>query len=131
MIVTGVLFGWTMYAFGRPLLHIYSNSETVADAGMVRMQIILLTYALCGMMDVVVGVLRGMGYSVGPMIMSLVGACGLRLVWIATVFRIPQFHRISTVYLSYPITWVITFIAQLALYFYASKKMRGTAYANH
>ena len=131
VIVTGVLFGWTMYAFGRPLLHIYSNSETVADAGMVRMQIILLTYALCGMMDVVVGVLRGMGYSVGPMIMSLVGACGLRLVWIATVFRIPQFHRISTVYLSYPITWVITFIAQLALYFYASKKMRGTAYANH
>lgn len=131
VIVTGVLFGWTMYAFGRPLLHIYSSSETVADAGMVRMQIILLTYALCGMMDVVVGVLRGMGYSVGPMIMSLVGACGLRLVWIATVFRIPQFHRISTVYLSYPITWVITFIAQLALYFYASKKMRGTAYANH
>ena len=131
VIVTGVLFGWTMYAFGRPLLHIYSSSEAVADAGMVRMQIILLTYALCGMMDVVVGVLRGMGYSVGPMIMSLVGACGLRLVWIATVFQIPQFHRISTVYLSYPITWIITFIAQFVLYLYASRKMRGTAYANH
>ena len=131
VIVTGVLFGWTMYAFGRPLLHIYSSSEAVADAGMVRMQIILLSYALCGMMDVVVGVLRGMGYSVGPMIMSLVGACGLRLVWIATVFQIPQFHRISTVYLSYPITWIITFIAQFVLYLYASRKMRGTAYANH
>lgn len=131
VIVTGVLFGWTMYAFGRPLLHIYSSSEAVADAGMVRMQIILLTYALCGMMDVVVGVLRGMGYSVGPMIMSLIGACGLRLVWIATVFQIPQFHRISTVYLSYPITWIITLIAQFVLYLYASKKMRGTVYANH
>ena len=83
------------------------------------------------MMDVVVGLLRGMGYSVGPMIMSLIGACGLRLVWIATVFRIPQFHNISTVYVSYPITWAITLLAQLLLYVYASKKMKGTAYANH
>lgn len=131
VIVTGLLFGWVMYGFGRPLLHIYSNSSHVIDAGMVRMRIILLPYALCGMMDVVVGVLRGMGYSVGPMIMSLIGACGLRLVWIATVFRIPQFHNISTVYVSYPITWAITLLAQLLLYVYASKKMKGTAYANH
>lgn len=131
VIVTGLLFGWVMYGFGRPLLHIYSNSSHVIDAGMVRMRIILLPYALCGMMDVVVGVLRGMGYSVGPMIMSLIGACGLRLVWIATVFQIPQFHNISTVYVSYPITWAITLVAQLLLYVYASKKMKGTAYANH
>ncbi len=131
VIVTGLLFGWVMYGFGRPLLHIYSNSSHVIDAGMVRMRIILLPYALCGMMDVVVGVLRGMGYSVGPMIMSLIGACGLRLVWIATVFQIPQFHNISTVYVSYPITWAITLLAQLLLYVYASKKMKGTAYANY
>lgn len=131
VIVTGLLFGWVMYGFGRPLLHIYSNSSHVINAGMVRMRIILLPYALCGMMDVVVGVLRGMGYSVGPMIMSLIGACGLRLVWIATVFRIPQFHNISTVYVSYPITWAITLLAQLLLYVYASKKMKGTAYANY
>ena len=131
VIVTGLLFGWVMYGFGRPLLHIYSNSSHVIDAGMVRMRIILLPYALCGMMDVVVGVLRGMGYSVGPMIMSLIGACVLRLVWIVTVFQIPQFHNISTVYVSYPITWAITLVAQLLLYVYASKKMKGTAYANH
>ena len=131
VIVTGLLFGWVMYGFGRPLLHIYSNSSHVIDAGMVRMQIILLPYALCGMMDVVVGVLRGMGYSVGPMLMSLIGACGLRLIWIATVFQIPQLHNVSTVYVSYPITWAITLLAQLLLYVYASKKMKGTAYANH
>ena len=124
VIVTGIVFGWLMYGFGRPLLHIYSSSTEVIEAGMVRLAIILLPYALCGMMDVVVGVLRGMGYSVGPMIMSLVGACGLRLVWIATVFQLPQFHKISTVYLSYPITWTITLLAQLLLYFYARKKMR-------
>ncbi|MDD7177031.1 MAG: MATE family efflux transporter, partial [Lachnospiraceae bacterium] len=126
VIVTGVVFGWLMYGFGRPLLHIYSGSAAVIEAGMVRMAIILLPYALCGMMDVVVGVLRGMGYSVGPMIISLVGACGLRLIWIATVFQIPQFHKIATVYLSYPITWTITLLAQLCLYIYAQKKGKGT-----
>lgn len=132
VIVTGVVFGWLMYGFGRPLLHIYSNSNEVIEAGMVRMAIILLPYALCGMMDVVVGVLRGVGYSVGPMIISLLGACGLRLVWIATIFQIPRFHNISTVYLSYPITWTITLLAQLLLYAHAQKKLKETRiYANH
>lgn len=130
VLVTGVMLGWIVYGFGRPLLHIYSNSEAVIDAGMVRMAIILLPYALCGMMDVAVGVLRGMGYSVGPMVMSVIGACGLRLVWIATVFQIPSLHKISTVYLSYPITWTITLTAQLLLYVYASKKMRRATNAN-
>lgn len=130
VLVTGVVLGWIVYGFGRPLLHIYSNSEAVIDAGMVRMAIILLPYALCGMMDVAVGVLRGMGYSVGPMVMSVIGACGLRLVWIATVFQIPSLHKISTVYLSYPITWAITLTAQLLLYVYASKKMRRVHNAN-
>lgn len=132
VIVTGVVLGWLMYGFGRPLLHIYSSTEEVIEAGMVRMAIILLPYALCGMMDVVVGVLRGIGYSVGPMIISLLGACGLRLVWIATVFQIPRFHNISTVYLSYPITWTITLLAQLLLYVHAQKKLKETRiYANH
>lgn len=132
VIVTGVVFGWLMYGFGRPLLHIYSNSNEVIEAGMVRMAIILLPYALCGMMDVVVGVLRGIGYSVGPMVISLLGACGLRLVWIATIFQVPRFHNISTVYLSYPITWTITLLAQLLLYAHAQKKLKETRiYANH
>lgn len=132
VLLTGLVFGWVMYGFGRPLLHIYSPSDAVIEAGMVRMAIILLPYALCGMMDVVVGVLRGMGYSFGPMIISLIGACGLRLVWIATIFQIPSLHKISTVYLSYPITWAITLLAQLCLYLYANKKLKGTAsYANH
>lgn len=132
VIVTGVVFGWLIYGFGRPLLHIYSNSNEVIEAGMVRMAIILLPYALCGMMDVVVGVLRGIGYSVGPMIISLLGACGLRLVWIATIFQIPRFHNISTVYLSYPITWTITLLAQLLLYAHAQKKLKeARIYANH
>lgn len=132
VMVTGLVFGWVMYSFGRPLLHIYSSSPEVIEAGVVRMTYILLPYALCGMMDVAVGVLRGMGYSFGPMVISLVGACGLRLIWIATVFQIPRLHQISTVYLSYPITWFITFLAQLCLYAFAHRKLKGTTvYAKH
>lgn len=130
VLVTGITFGWTMCAFGRQLLGIYSSNPDVIDAGMVRLKIILLTYALCGMMDVTVGVLRGMGYSFGPMVISLIGACGLRLVWIATVFQIPRFHRIATVYMSYPITWGVTFLVQMMLYMIIRKRDRKTD-ANH
>ena len=132
VIVTGASLGWLMYGFGRPLLHIYTDSPAVVEAGMVRMTIILLPYALCGMMDVAVGVLRGIGFSLAPMVISLLGACGLRLVWIATVFQVPQLHHISTVYISYPITWAVTLLAQLLLYFYAQKKLKESiGYANN
>ena len=77
--------------FGRGLLAIYTTSPAVIDAGLIRMRIICTTYAICGMMDVMVGGLRGIGYSVMPMLVSLVGACGLRLVWIATIFQLPRF----------------------------------------
>lgn len=116
VIATGLIFGWTAYFLGRPLLGIYSDSPEVIAAGMERMAVIATTYSLCGMMDVMVGVLRGLGYSVMPMIVSLIGACGLRIVWIATVFQQEQYHTIKTVYISYPITWIITFLAHVICY---------------
>ena len=73
------------------------------------------SYFLCGLMDVMVGSMRGMGYSFLPMIVSLIGACGLRVVWIFTVF---QWHRsLFTLYLSYPITWTITALAHMACWY--------------
>lgn len=122
VIVTGLSLGWLSYFFGESLLRIYSSNVQVIEAGMVRMAIIMTTYALCGMMDVMVGMLRGLGYSFMPMVVSLIGACGLRLVWIATVFRIPSFHTVSTVYLSYPITWIITFLVHVICYYIVARK---------
>lgn len=122
VIVTGLSLGWLSYLFGESLLRIYSSNVQVIEAGMVRMAIIMTTYALCGMMDVMVGMLRGLGYSFMPMVVSLIGACGLRLVWIATVFRIPSFHTVSTVYLSYPITWIITFLVHVICYYIVARK---------
>lgn len=114
--VTGLALGWTAFLFGRPLLGIYSKTPEVIEAGMRRMSVISTTYALCGCMDVMVGMLRGLGRSVMPMLVSLAGACGLRLLWIATVFQIPDFHTITTLYLSYPISWGITFITHIICY---------------
>lgn len=120
---TGLILGILVMAFGEQLLYIYTNSPDVVTAGMKRLRVILTTYYLCGMMDVMVGILRGLGYSVIPMIVSLIGACGLRLVWIATVFQIPEYHKITTVYIAYPITWTVTFLAHVITYLVVSKKL--------
>lgn len=122
--VTGIIIGWSAYIFGRPLLSIYSQTSEVIDAGMVRLSVIVTTYALCGAMDVMVGMLRGLGYAIIPMVVSLIGACGLRLLWIATVFQIPQFHNVFTVYLSYPISWAITLMTHSICFAVIWKKIK-------
>lgn len=116
VIATGLIFGWAAFLLGEPLLGIYSKSPEVIAAGMDRLGIIATTYALCGMMDVMVGMLRGLGCSITPMIVSLAGACGLRILWIATVFQPERYHKITTVYLSYPISWIITFAAHIVCF---------------
>lgn len=121
--LTGLILGMSAMIFGEKLLYIYTNNPEVVAAGMKRLRVITTTYYLCGMMDVMVGILRGLGYSIIPMIVSLVGACGLRLVWIATVFQIPEYHKITTVYVAYPITWTITFLAHIITYLIVSKKL--------
>ena len=123
VIATGVILGNLAVFFGESLLHMYSSNAEVIVAGMARLRIICTIYALCGIMDVLVGALRGIGYSVIPMIVSLVGACGLRLVWIATVFQIPQYHSLTIVYLSYPITWTITLTVHAVTFVLAARKV--------
>lgn len=120
VIVVGLIFGNACYLFSNQLLSIYSSSPTVIAAGNIRAKYILPVYFLCGCMDVMVGALRGIGKSVSPMITSIVGACGLRLLWIATVFQVNR--STATLYISYPITWIITFIANVILFIYFFKK---------
>jgi putative MATE family efflux protein len=106
--VVGLILGNGAVLLGHQLLGIYSNDEQVIAAGLVRMGVICRTYALCGIMDVFVGALRGIGYAVVPMIVSIIGACGLRLLWIATVFQIPNYHTTTVLFASYPVSWAIT-----------------------
>ena len=123
VISVGVIMGMTVVLFSNPLLSIYSESERVVSAGTDRLMIVCGCYALCGMMDVLVGALRGIGYSVMPMIVSLIGACGLRLVWIATVFSIEKYHAPKTIYMSYPMSWAITALVHLICYIVVKKRL--------
>lgn len=109
---------------GRQLLGIYTSGEAAIDAGQHRMMYVCGTYFLCGIMDVMVGSLRGMGYSITPMIVSLLGACGLRLVWLGTVFQMEQYHTPDVVYLSYPVSWVITVAAHVICFFICRHRLK-------
>lgn len=120
--VTGLILGNLEILFGEQLLRIYTDTAAVVDAGMIRLKYVCSLYLLCGVMDVMVGVLRGIGYSVLPMFVSLIGACGTRLLWIATVFKLDQYHLVETVYISYPISWALTFLVHVLCYVLVRKK---------
>lgn len=125
VVVTAAVLGVITLLSGRVLLEIFSSSPHVIDEGYTRLLYICSTYFLCGIMDVAGGVLRGMGYSVIPMIVSLIGVCGFRLVWVATIFSV---HRSTgTLFLSYPITWALTFITLFIFFLAAYKKLLKTA----
>lgn len=110
----GFALGNLALLFGNELLGIYSSEPDVIMYGMKRLGIIGMTYGLCGMMDTMVGGLRGMGYSVLPMVVSLTGACAFRIIWIFTVFAA---HRtLETLYWSYPASWAITLAVHLLCY---------------
>ena len=124
VLVVGLVLGNAATFAGKPLLGIYTTSPAVIEAGLVRLGIVCRTYAICGMMDVMVGGLRGIGYSVMPMIVSLIGACGLRLLWIATLFQLPQFHTMTMLYVSYPVSWIITFSVHVLCFVWAMRRLR-------
>ena len=116
VIVTGTLLGNMVVFFGNDLLQIYSNNPEVIAAGMVRLHYISMIYALCGIMDVMVGALRGIGYSIMPMIVSIVGVCVLRLIWLATVSHSPQFHKHAPDNQSSPVTPILTSLVYIVFF---------------
>ena len=116
----GLSMGLLILLFGRPLLGLYNQEPEVIAKGMIRMGVIMPTYFLCGLMDVMVGQLRGVGYSIMPMIVSLTGACLLRIVWILTVFA--QNHDLTVLYMSYPVSWFVTFVIHFLCYMFVARK---------
>jgi len=117
--VTGLSMGLISWMFGKELLGIYTDSAEVVAFGLRRMAIIFPTYFLCGIMDVIVGSIRGMGFSIMPMVVSFTGACLFRIVWIFTVFQMsPSLERL---YVSYPISWALTFTVHLLCFFFVAR----------
>ena len=121
----GLAMGAALYAFGPQLLSIYiTDSAEAITYGMIRVAWMSLPYFILGLMDVSTGGLRGYGESLAPMIISVLGVCGLRVFWIYTVFQIPAYHTPQCLYLSYPVSWVLTFAIQLAFFLRLIRKYR-------
>ena len=119
--VFGLVLGNLAVFFGHPLASIYApGEEDVIAQAMLRLKYVCSLYCLCGVMDVMVGALRGLGYSVVPMIVSMVGACGTRLIWVATIFQV--YHTPEVLYSSYPVSWTITAAVHIAFFFFIRKK---------
>lgn len=118
VLVVGIAMGQLLFAFGEPLLGIYiSDSPEAIRYGMIRFAWVSVPYFLLGLLDVSTGGLRGYGQSLGPMIVSVLGICGVRVLWVLAVFPIPAFHTPQWLYVSYPISWIITLIVQMILFF--------------
>ncbi len=121
--VFGIFFSSIVQIFGRSLLSIYiTDSPDAIQYGLIRMSYVCRFYFLCGMMDVATGALRGLGSSVAPMIITVLGACGFRILWIYTIFQVPQYHTLDCLFQSYPISWILTFTVELFVFIYVYKK---------
>ena len=116
----GLGMGLAFLVFGNQLVGVYNSDPEVIYYGMARLKIILPTYFLCGLMDVMVGQLRGVGYSILPMMISLTGACLLRVVWIYTFFAANP--TLEVLYFSYPVSWLITFATHFVCYMIWGRK---------
>ena len=113
-VVFGLIFGVGSCLIGPQLLSMYSTDPAVIEVGLERMYILHLTYFLCGIMDVMTGALRGIGYSILPMVVSLMGACAFRILWVVTIFA--AIPTMSCLLISYPVSWVLTAIV-LVIFF--------------
>ena len=125
--VIGAVLGGLAVLFGRQLLSIYTSDPQVLPYGIDRIHVVCLTYLLCGLMDVACGVVRGMGAAVTPTVVSLTGACGLRIVWIFTVFG--SMHSLFVLYLSYPVTWIVTFTMHMVCFVWFYRRLRRSGAA--
>lgn len=120
VIVVGITLGGGAYLFASPLLSLYTTDPEVIAYGILRLGMICVPYFLCGLMDVLVGSLRGIGYSIMPMFVSLTGACLFRVIWIFTIF--PMERTLLCLYISYPISWTITALTHFLCYCFVRKK---------
>ena len=125
--VIGLSLGTIFYLLEPYLARFYTDEIEVIAYAKNRMQFVCMLYFICGIMDVLVGFLRGVGYSTIPMVVSLIGVCAFRIAWIYTVFQ--QQKTLSSLYISYPISWTITVIVLVIciLIFYPKikKKMQN------
>lgn len=118
--LTGVIMGLFFLTLGRPFLRIFTNEEQVVDAGYERLKIMAFSYTFSAFMDNTIAASRGIGKSFIPTIIVITGSCVFRVIWVYTIFA--YFHTITSLYLVYIFSWVITAIFEIAYFLYAYKR---------
>lgn len=122
---TWILLGGATLLFGKSLLGLYTSNQSVIELGMLRVKIMMVAYFTCGTMNVYPGLTRAMGYSILPMLSTLVGACLMRILWLATVFT---WHpTVIILFACYPVTWALAGLGQVGIFFYARRQIRKEA----
>ena len=117
--------GLGVYVFGPEILKIYTSDPQVIQCGMEILAYTTITYFFCGLMDLFPGALRGMGYSTVPMILSIIGTVGTRIVWIFWIF--PLHRSLRILFISYPGSWILTIIMQVICFSFVRKKVHQKA----
>lgn len=115
-----VVLGGGAYIFGTKVLGIYTSSPEVIECGMEILLYTTVTYFMCGLMDLFPGAMRGMNFSLGPMILSIIGTVGTRIVWIYGIF--PSHRSLDILFISYPASWLITIVMQVICFYFVRKK---------
>ena len=122
------LMGIGAYVFGGQLLQIYTAEPEVIQCGLEVLSITTVPYFLCGIMDLFPGALRGMGHSAVPMILSVIGTVGTRIVWIYLFF--PHHRSLYFLFISYPASWILTIIMQAACFYFVRKQCKLEMHLN-
>ena len=121
-IIVSVVIGGGSYLLGHQILGIYTKQEDVIQCGMEILSISTIPYFRCGLMDMIPGSMRGVGYSAVPMILSIIGTVGTRLVWIYGVF--PEHRSLYVLFMSYPVSWGLTIVMQAICLVFVRRKIR-------
>lgn len=122
-VAVSIVMGSSFYIFGRQLIGIYTSDAEVVKCGMEILAYTTLTYFLCGIMDLIPGALRGMGYSAVPMVLSVIGTVGTRVFWIFGIF--PYYRSLGILFVSYPASWGLTIVLQAACFYFVRKHVHG------
>ena len=123
-VIVALVLGGGSYLFGAELMHIYTKSTNVIECGIDIMLYTPVTYFLCGIMDLLPGALRGMGHSTVPMILSVIGTVGTRIVWIYVIF--PCHRSLDFLFISYPVSWLLTIVMQVICFYFVRKKVHNS-----
>lgn len=123
-VIVALVLGGGSYLFGAELMHIYTKSSKVIECGVDIMLYTTVTYFLCGIMDLLPGALRGMGHSTVPMILSVIGTVGTRIVWIYVIF--PCHRSLDFLFISYPVSWLLTIVMQVICFYFVRNKVHNS-----